>query len=110
MGTSWSPTGPDRAFIYSHGVMTELGALPGDSGSIAAAINALGQITGTSIRADGSSNRAFIYSNGVMMDISRTGIDSVGTVINASGQVVGFQWVAAFPMPRPMPFYTATMW
>lgn len=87
---SSSPTGPGQAFIYSHGVMTNLAALPGDSGSIGAAINASGQVTGTSINP--GSNRAFIYSNGVMTDISRTGFESVATAINASGQVVGFEW------------------
>ena len=55
-----------------------------------AAINASGQVTGTSELANGKSD-AFLYSNGVTKDLGYVGSlhDSFGFGINASGQVTG---------------------
>ena len=89
--------GNQHAFLYSNGVMSDLGALPGsnyngttDSG--ATAINTSGQVVGASYTASGNLH-AFLYSNGTMSDIGTLpgGYDtSVANGINASGQVVGY--------------------
>lgn len=57
-----------KAFVYRDGVLTNLGTLPGDKGSIATDINNAGQVAGYSGPQDGSL-RAFRYDNGVMTDL-----------------------------------------
>src|SRR5580704_13845737 len=71
VGTSFtdscSGTYCGEAFLYSNGTMQGLGTLGGTSSS-AAAINASGQVTGSSALSDGSEH-AFLYSNGTMQDL-----------------------------------------
>lgn len=72
--------------------MHDIGTL-GGSYAIAQAINASGQIVGTSMT-DASGEiptfHAFLYSNGTMQDIDTLGgVDSSAFAINSSGQVVG---------------------
>lgn len=93
--TGWALTSTnlDHAFLYSAGVMQDLGSLIGPAGSSrGSAINNAGQVTGSSSAADGSSH-AFIYSNGVMQDLGTlpsSGFNySFGSDINDLGQVVG---------------------
>ncbi len=74
--------------------MTDLGTLEGRAASIAKAVNATGQVTGSSdVGSFHTPERAFITgSNGVgMTDIGALGRfeHSWGNAINASGQVVG---------------------
>jgi probable HAF family extracellular repeat protein len=73
-----------HAFVYSNGVMTDLGESLGRGiSSIATAINASGQIVGLG-------RNAFLYSNGVFTDLgSLGGGSSYAHDINASGHVVG---------------------
>jgi probable HAF family extracellular repeat protein len=82
-----------HAFLYSKGVMQDLGALPGGiSYSGATAINASGQITGSATLATGPEAghpHAFLYANGVMTDIGPSNAYSYGNSINSSGQIVG---------------------
>ena len=84
-----------HAFLYSNGVMTDLGTLPGGSNSMGYGINASGQITGQSGIAGGASH-AFLYSNGAMTDLDTLpgGSNSVGYGINNSGQITGQSGVA----------------
>lgn len=83
--------GGPHAFLYSDGVMTDLGTLQGDSrevGSCAHAINGQGQIAGQSQVPFG--DHAFLYSDGVMTDLGTLGGSfSKPKDLNDAGQVVG---------------------
>ncbi|HWE03253.1 MAG TPA: right-handed parallel beta-helix repeat-containing protein [Tepidisphaeraceae bacterium] len=72
--------GNDVAYLDSKGAITNLGALPGDTTSDAAAINASGQIAGVSYGAD-SIARAFLYSKGAMQSLGTLG----GSISQAFG-------------------------
>ena len=82
-----------HAFLWQNGVMTDLGVLPGDEDSGAAAINNLGQIVGSSGRTDPetyeSTYRSFLYENGVMTALPVPSSESYAGDINDSGVVVG---------------------
>ena len=82
-----------HAFLWENGAMTDLGVLPGDEESGAAAINAVGQIVGSSGRTDPDTYetfyRPFIYENGAMRAIPVPSSDSHGGDINDAGVVVG---------------------
>jgi len=74
-------------------VMTDLGVLPGDEDSGAAAINDLGQIVGSSGRTDPdtyeSFYRPFLYEAGSMRALPVPSTESYAGDINKSGVVVG---------------------
>src|SRR6202008_4360277 len=80
-----------HAFLWSNGVMTDLGTLGGYSYPFG--INSQGQVVGTSIAADGQ-NHAFLYSDGTMYDLNQLVSGLAGTLlsnaaaINDSGQIV----------------------
>src|SRR4051812_26664231 len=78
-----------HAFLYSNGVMQDLGTLPGDTSSFGSSINDNGQVTGSSRDAGGRASRshAFLYSNGVMQDLGTFpgGRSSEGNGINSNG-------------------------
>jgi len=78
------------AFLYSGGITTNLGTLPGGGGSIAIGINNSGQIVGFSQTY--GSDRAFLYSGGTMIDIGTFsgGGGSSASAINDNGQIVGY--------------------
>jgi probable HAF family extracellular repeat protein len=78
VGSADSSTNFGRAFLFSGGVMTDLG--PG----VARDINDAGQVVGT------IGSHAFLYSGGVMHDLGTFGGPFSGaTGINNLGQVVG---------------------
>jgi probable HAF family extracellular repeat protein len=107
-GANWPNTG--RAFLYSAGVMRDLGLLPGTDKSEAYDISNPGQVVGA------SGGRAFLYSGGVMRDLNalipagsgwllRTanGINDYGQIVGAglrNGIVVAF---LLNPPPPPSP-------
>jgi probable HAF family extracellular repeat protein len=77
-----------HAFIWSNGIMTDLGTLPGEAHSFAYGINEGGQVVGDSWTS--GAGRAFLYSNGLMTDIGTLGGDTAtARAINDSGQIVG---------------------
>ena len=82
-------SGAMHAFLYSGGVITDLGTL-GGANSCGDGINASGQITGYAATAT-SDGHAFIYSAGLMTDLGALPgtATSEGTSINAGGDVVG---------------------
>jgi probable HAF family extracellular repeat protein len=85
-------SGYDHAFLYSGGVMKDLGTIAGDHNSYATAINDSGQVVGNSIvsYASGSQN-AFLYSDGLMQNLTvwlGTGYNEADG-INDSGHVAG---------------------
>jgi probable HAF family extracellular repeat protein len=93
VGDSWINTtdsSPYHGYLYSGGVMTDLGTLPYGSDSQANGINASGQVVGSSYTLVGP--HAFLYSGGVMTDLGTLPGDGQGYSkgINASGQVVGY--------------------
>jgi probable HAF family extracellular repeat protein len=89
---SASGTGNDlrHAYIFSNGVMTDIGALPGFTSSSGQGINASGAVTGSS-STTGTNQHAFLYSNGDMQDLgTQSGyVSSWGSGINDSGQITG---------------------
>ena len=58
-----------HAFLYTNGVMRDLGTLGGRE-SQGSSINAKGDVTGRSAIAEDSSYRAFLYTNGEMHDLN----------------------------------------
>lgn len=91
VGHSWI-TGDNHAhaFLYSNGLMHDLGTLPGDTDSYAFAINNLGEIVGMSQSASGA-RHAFVYANGAMQSIGDLGGgQSVANGINAAHQITGY--------------------
>ena len=88
VGQASTLSGDKHAFLYENGIMTDLGTLPGDTSSSAAAINDRGQIVGTS---GFPGEHAFLFDNGVMIDLGTLpgGTSSGATAINNHGQVVG---------------------
>ena len=88
------PDQPLRAFIWTKGVMRDLGGL-GSEPNVGLAINDRAQITGFASVPTGIHNRvAFFYSNGRLVDIDRRPATenrfSEGDGINIYGHIVGY--------------------
>ena len=75
-----------RAFLYTGGVMQDLGTLGGNS-SAGTALNDRGEVTGGARTADGQLH-VFLYGGGSMQDLGG-GSFGQGLGINNSGQVTG---------------------
>lgn len=87
--------GGNYAFLYSGGVMTDLGTLPGGGQSYASSINNSGEIAGAAISSSGQYH-AFSWFSGVMTDLGTLGgVNSTAAQINSSGQIVGRSTVAS---------------
>jgi len=80
-----------RAFLYSKGVMTDLGTLPGGTIAASSAINDAGQIAGYASVSATPTYHAFRYDNGVMTDLGTLGgPNSFAVSINGAGLVIGY--------------------
>jgi len=77
----------NHAFLWDHGVVTDLGTLGGNL-SVANAVNDLGQVVGESNTATGEKH-AFLWEQGVMTDLGTAGETSAAHGINNLGQIVG---------------------
>ncbi|HXQ71604.1 MAG TPA: DUF3466 family protein [Pyrinomonadaceae bacterium] len=89
------PGGDQRAFLFAHGKMKNLGTLPGGTQSFAYGLDDRGRVVGASDAKD-SPLHAFIYSDGVMQDLNKLIPADSGWLlteakgINESGQIVGY--------------------
>jgi probable HAF family extracellular repeat protein len=82
--------GYEHAFLYSDGIMQDLGTFGGTT-SYAYGINNSGQVVGQAYTAGNATAHAFLYSDGVMQDLGTLGgADSSATGINNRGEVVGW--------------------
>ncbi len=80
--------GPSHAFLYSDGVMTDLGALPGSNSSYGYGISDDGRVVGGC--SNGYTGRAFLYADGVMTDLGTLpgGLSSEAYGISPNGRLV----------------------
>jgi probable HAF family extracellular repeat protein len=85
---SYLQGGVTHGFVYQNGRVTDIGSLGGGY-SFGFGLNAKGDVTGVSARAD-NQRHAFIYSGGRMSDVGTLGgTTSFGYAINAAKQVAG---------------------
>jgi probable HAF family extracellular repeat protein len=95
-GFATTVAGYKNAFLYSGGVLTDLGTLDGMDSSDAFGINDNGQVVGESYDQLSGGNHAFLYSGSGPMEDLNSLIDpnsgwilESATGINDSGQIVG---------------------
>lgn len=83
--------GQSHAFLYTHGVMEDLGTLQTGRSSVGFAVNDSSHVTGSSTLSDQSSaEHAFLHNGVFMADLGTLGgTISQGRGINASGEVAG---------------------
>ncbi len=71
--------------------VTDLGTLSIKGFSVARAVNATAEVTGSTGATNSNSSDVFLYSNGAMTNVGTLGGTSgIGNGINASGQVAGY--------------------
>lgn len=82
--------GQQRAFIYDKGVVSNLGTLPGGTGSYGFDINNTGQVVGSALNSSGQF-RAVLWSTGSVVDLGTLPgyAASQAYAINDAGQIVG---------------------
>lgn len=95
----WSTTAHDaqHGFVWRSGSMVDLGVLPGDLASEATALNARGQVIGSSYArrtkfGEYEGSRPFVWQDGRMTDLGTLpgGNESSAVDINDRGQIVGW--------------------
>lgn len=96
-----------HAFRWRHGLLTDLGALPGDNNSAMNAINDRGWVAGFSQTgvidplANFPAAHAVLWKDRRPIDLGTlgAGYESVGSYVNDGGQVVGFSTIGTDPDP-----------
>ncbi|HLF55747.1 MAG TPA: hypothetical protein VI942_02765, partial [Thermoanaerobaculia bacterium] len=89
-GYKTASLGYSHAFRWYEGSFVDLGVLPGFASSFGWAINATGQVAGSSSSASGNSEEFFrSIEGGGLQSLGGVGEHNVALGINASGQVVG---------------------
>jgi probable HAF family extracellular repeat protein len=90
-GADTSVEGNSAAFLYSNGLMSNLGYLANGTRSFGRDINDSGLVTGFSTTSGNSFGNAFLYSDGSMRKLGGLTDDSLGSGygINSLGEVVG---------------------
>ena len=93
-----------HAFRWKDGVMTDLGALPGNNDSAASSINARGWITGASDNGiidpvlGIPEGHAVLWKQDQLIDLGTLGGTlSLGSYVNDAGQVIGFSTINTNP-------------
>ncbi len=108
--TGWStPSGDpaEHAFLYSGGVMKDLGSLPGRQNSFGYSVNSLGEVVGVSGDGyyDTGPSRAFLYDGSALIDLGTLGgATSAAYGINDFGTVVGAADTGNTHTPDPHAF------
>jgi probable HAF family extracellular repeat protein len=98
-----TPGGPPHALLYSRGVVTDLGTLPGATSTVVTDINRRGQVVGYAgeetepFSGQFTSVHGFVYTNGSLQDLGTLpgGNYVFTTAINDDGAVVGAAYSAA---------------
>jgi probable HAF family extracellular repeat protein len=98
VGAADTASGKEHAFLWQSGKMRDLGTLGSTyPSSRAVAVNALGQVVGTSysdvVTSTGTRSSAFLWARGRMAPLrpaSRSDQDSTAVAVNDRGQVAGW--------------------
>jgi probable HAF family extracellular repeat protein len=94
-----------HAFRWKDGVMTDIGALPGNNNSAAGSINSRGWATGQSQSSlidpivGIPEFRGVLWKDGQVIDLGtlEAGTESLGIYVNDAGQVIGFSTISTEP-------------
>jgi probable HAF family extracellular repeat protein len=79
----------DHVFIYTAGVLNDIGTLPGFQSSVGVGINNAGEVVGGAL-GQGQISHGFVYSGGTFRDIGTLGGGMTGALdINDAGDIVG---------------------
>jgi probable HAF family extracellular repeat protein len=99
LSTGYTMSRTTHAFIWQHGIMTDLGSLEGRAFSVGVAINERGQVIGYGTSVDGQMNDAapFLWQGGRMTTLGplSEGSRSGAVAINERGQTVGYSYTSS---------------